>query len=167
MTIRAIPLLSGYLSTSMTSPFVGPEMPRELVDSTVIVTVEQVQGSPTTATISPKFQIWHSHVGQNQEEVILGQVSGGASPYDTWFDISATSNPNMLPDGDWPTSFDVSAATAAVPKSTFRTIRGGFPWRLVIPWTVSGGSAPSIRISAMAYCRERFVGGFDRVESSS
>lgn len=165
MTIRPVPILSGYLTSNMTSPYVSPEMPRDLVDATVIVTVEQVNGSPTTATISPKFQIWHSHVGGHQDEVILG--GAGASPYDTWFDITAAANPNTLPDGDWPSSFDVSTATLAAPKSVFRTIRGGFPWRLVIPWALAGGTTPSLRISAMAYCRERFIGGFDRVESSA
>lgn len=163
--IRSVPLLSGYTTASMTSPFVSPEMPRNLQDALVIVTVESISGSPTTATITPSFEVWHSHVGTNQEAVVLG--GSGASPVDSWFTINSTSNPSMLPDGSWPVGLDVSAAVLATPISTFRRIDGGFPWRLRIAWAFTGGSTPSMKISAMAYCRELPAPGFDRVESGS
>jgi hypothetical protein len=43
MTIPAVPILSGYLTSAMTSPNVSPEMPRDLIDATVIVTVAQIK----------------------------------------------------------------------------------------------------------------------------
>jgi hypothetical protein len=165
VTIRAIPLLSGYSTSNMTSPYVGPEMPRNLQSALVIVTVESISGGPATATITPKLQVWHSHVGTNQEEVILGGT--GSSPLDTWFDITAAGNPSLLPDGNFPTALDVSAAVLAVPISTFKTISGGFPWRLNLAWALTGGTTPSMKISAMAYCSELPSPGFDRVESGS
>lgn len=161
--IRNVPILSGYSTANMTSPFISPEMPRNLDSALVIVTVEEISGSPSTATISPKFQVWHSHVGGNQEEVILGGT--GTSPEDSWFDITVTGNPYVLPDGDWPATVNVAPATLTVPVSVFRTLRGGFPWRLRLSWAFTGGTTPSMRISAMAYCAERLGPGFDRVES--
>ncbi len=163
--IRTIPLLSGYSTSNMTSPFVTPEMPRNIEDALVMVTVESVTGSPTTATITPSFEVWHSHVGGNQEEVILG--GSGTSPLDSWFTIQSAQNPSMLPDGAWPTALDVSTAVVATPISTFRRIGGGFPWRLKIAWNLAGGSTPTLTISAIAYVRELPAPGFDRMESGS
>lgn len=163
--IRAIPILSSYSSSSMTSPYISPEMPRNLDSALVIVTVESISGSPSTATITPKFQVWHSHVGGNQEEVILG--GAGTSPLDSWFDIGVTANPYLMPDGDWAATTDVKAAVLATPISVFKTLRGGFPWRLSLAWAFTGGSSPSMKISAMAYCMERPSPSFDRVESGT
>jgi hypothetical protein len=163
--IRAIPILSSYASSSMTSPFISPEMPRNLDSAVVIVSVESISGSPSTATITPKFQIWHSHVGGNQEEVILG--GAGTSPLDSWFDITVAANPYLLPDGDWAATTNVAAAVLATPISVFKTIRGGFPWRLNLAWAFTGGSSPSMKISAMAYCMERPLPGFERDESGT
>lgn len=163
--IRNVPILSSYSTSSMTSPYLSPEMPRNLDSALVIVTVESVSGSPSTATITPKFQVWHSHVGGNQEEIILGGT--GTSPVDSWFDIGVTANPYLMPDGDWAATTDVKAAVVATPISVFKTIRGGFPWRLSIAWAFTGGTSPSMKISAMAYCNERPISGFDRVESGA
>lgn len=165
MTVRAIPLLNAFSTASMTAPFLTAEMPREMLDATVVVTVESISGAPTTATISPKLQLWHSVVGGNQEEVFSG--ASGTDPTNSWFDIKAANNPSMVPDGDFPTTFDVAAATIAMPLSTFRTVRGGFPWRLSLSWAFTGGTTPSMKISAMAFVRERFVGGFDRIDSGT
>jgi hypothetical protein len=160
--IRAVPILSGYSSSNMTSPYQSPEMPRNLDSALVIVTVESISGSPSTATITPKFQVWHSHVGGNQEEVILG--GAGTSPLDSWFDIAVAANPYMLPDGDWASATDVKAAVLATPISVFKTLRGGFPWRLSLAWAFTGGTSPSMKISAMAYCMERPGPSSSRVE---
>lgn len=165
MTVRALPLLNSFSTSSMTAPFLTAEMPREILDATVVVTVESISGTPTTATISPKLQLWHSVIGGNQEEVYSG--ASGTDPTNSWFDIKYANNPSMLPDGDFPTALDVSAATLAVPVSTFRTVRGGFPWRLSLSWAFTGGTTPSMKISAMAFVRERFVGGFDRIDSGT
>ncbi len=163
--IRLVPLLSGYSTANMTSPFLSPELPRNLRDALVVVTVEALTGAPSTATVSPRFQVWHSHVGGHQDEVILG--GSGASPVDTWFDIAAVTNPSLLPDGDWPVGLDVSGAVLATPVATFRRIDGGFPWRLRIAWALTGGSSPAMSLSAIAYCRELPPSGFDRVESGA
>lgn len=163
--IRNVPILSGFSTSSMTSPYVSPEMPRNLDSALVIVTVESISGSPSTATITPKFQVWHSHVGGNQEEVVLG--GAGTSPVDSWFDITNANNPYLLPDGDWAAATNVAAAVLATPISVFKSLRGGFPWRLSLAWAFTGGTSPSMKISAMAYCAERHGHGFDRVESGS
>jgi hypothetical protein len=165
MTIRALPLLAAYTTASMTAPFLGPEMPREMTDALVMVTVESISGGPATATITPHFQVWHSILGGNQEEVFSG--GAGTDPTNSWFNIVAANNPSMLPDGDWASATDVSAAVLATPVAVFKTIRGGFPWRLRLDWALTGGASPAMKISAIAYIRERFVGGFDRVESGT
>lgn len=167
MTIRTIPLLSGAITGTnpTTSPWVGPEMPRNLTDALVVVTVGGLTGAPTAATITPKFQLWHSVIGGNQEEVILGGT--GVSPANSWFDLSAAQNPSLLPDGDWPSALSVVAATVSAPIAVARTIRGGFPWRLQLAWALTGGTSPTAELNVIAYCRELPHGGFDRVESSS
>lgn len=164
--IRAMPILSSYSTASLTNPWKDcTEQGRNIDSALVVVTVESISGSPSTATLSPKFQVWHSHVGGNQEEVILG--GSGTSPYDSWFDVGVTDNPNLLPDGDWPAAKDVKAATLTVPISMYKTIRGGFPWRLTLSWAFTGGTSPSMKISAMAYYKELPPPGFDRVESGA
>jgi hypothetical protein len=158
--------LNAYSTANMTSPFLSPEMPRAIQDALVVVTVESVSGSPTTVTISPMFQYWHSIIGGNQEEVIDG--GSGISPTISWFTVAAVSNPSLLPDGDWPVAQDVSAAeTANTPVSFARRIDGGFPWRLNVAWAFTGGTSPAMILSAIAYCREGPPGGFDRVESGA
>ncbi len=163
--IRTLVLLSGYSTASMSSPFVTPELPRNIEDALVVISVESITGSPTAATITPTFEVWHSHVGTNQDEVVLG--GSGLSPVDSWYTINSALNPSMMPDGAWPTALDVSGATTSTPVGTFRRIGGGFPWRLKIAWSLSGGSTPSMKLSAMAYLREIQPAGFDRVESGS
>jgi len=158
MTIRSNVHLINYNTTLMTSPFITSEQSRDYLDAVVVITAESIVGAPTTVTITPKFQLWHSVVGGNQEEVNTG--GSGVDPTNSWVDLSAASNPSLLPDGDWPTSFDVSTAATATPVILARRISGGFPWRLKISWAFTGGTAPGIRLSAMTYGRERFVGGF-------
>lgn len=162
--IRHVPLLSGFTTASMTSPYVSPEMPRNIEDALVIVTVESITGTPTGMTVTPTFEVWHSHVGTQQDEVVISGT--GLSPVDSWFPIAAATNPSMMPDGDWPVGLDVVGAIT-VPVATFRRIGGGFPWRLRLAWAFTAGTTPAARISAMAYCREILPAGFDRVESSS
>lgn len=165
MTVRALPLLSNYSTANLSAPWVSPELPREMADALVVVTAEALSGGPATATVSPTFQVWHSILGGNQEEVYSG--AAGVDPTNSWYDIAAASNPSMLPDGDWPAALDVSGATLTTPVGVFRTIRGGFPWRVKLNWALTGGTSPTIKLSVIAYVRERFVGGFDRVESGT
>jgi hypothetical protein len=165
MTIRTLPLLSSFSTANLSAPFLSPEMPRDLLDATVVVSVESISGAPSAATLTPKFQIWHSVIGGNQDEVYTG--ASGTDPTNSWYDIGSAANPGMLPDGDWAAALDVSAAALASPVAMFKTIRGGFPWRLKLNWSLTGGTAPAMKISAIAYCRERFVGGFDRNDSGT
>lgn len=166
MRTRTIPLLSYFSIGTISSPWLGPEMPRSAYDALVVVTCEAVTGSPGAATVTPKFQLWHSVIGGNQEEVVNG--GSGVDPTNSWFDLGATANPSLLPDGDWAATADVSAATTSAPVIVgAKTIRGGFPWRLKLAWALTGGTSPTMRLSAIAYLREGFVGGFDRVESSA
>lgn len=163
--IRAIPLLNNFATSSMTSPFVSPELPRNLTDAVVVITVESISGAPTAATITPQFQLWHSVIGGNQEEVFLG--GSGVNPDVSWLALTAAQNPSLLPDNDWPVGLDVSAATTGAPVMVARRISGGFPWRLSLAWALTGGTSPAMKISAIAYCREIPTPGFDRVESGS
>lgn len=167
MRTRTIPLLNyvDVVASLGGSPWKGPEMPRSIYDALVVVTVEAITGAPATATITPGFDVWHSVVGGNTEEVINGGV--GASPAASWFPIAAASNPSLVPDGDFPAALDVHAATVAAPIATFKRIAGGFPWRFSLAFALTGGAAPSMRVSAIAYIREGYVGGFDRVESGA
>lgn len=148
-----------------TSPWVSPELPRNMLDAFVIVTVESVSGAPTTATITPKFQAWHSVIGGNVEEVVGG--GAGVVPDISWFDIATATNPSLLPDGDWPSAFDVHTATATTPVSTMRSVVGrGYPWRLKVAWAFTGGTTPQMKISAIAYVRHGDESGYDPVESA-
>lgn len=164
MTIRAISLLNNFSTASMASPWLSPEMPREMQNAVVLVMAEQTSGAPATATISPTFQAWCSICGSNQEEV--SAAGGGTDPTISWFTLAAAANPSLLPDGDWPATTDVSAAVFATPVGVLKRIDGGFPWRLRIAWALTGGTTPAIKLTAIAYVRERFVGGFDRRENS-
>jgi hypothetical protein len=169
MTVRTIALLNAQSTTAtptFTSPWQSPEMPRDFLDATVVVSVENCTGSPSLAIISPVFQVWHSIVGGNPEEVV-DPPGGGTSPVNSWYNLVGNNNPSMLPDGDWPQTWDVSGAVITAPVGLVNTIRGGFPWRLQISWTLTGGTTPALSISAIAYVRERFVGGFDRIESKA
>lgn len=165
MTTRALPQLIYQSTSSLTSPFVTSEQARDVDYAIAVITIESISGAPSTATISPKFQLWHSIVGGNQEEVNSG--GSGMDPANSWMTLAASSNPFLLPDGDWPTSLDISTATLTAPVQVARTIRGGAPWRLSVPFVFTGGTSPSARMSVIIYNRERFVGGFDRVDSGA
>lgn len=165
MAIRAISLLNNYASTNMTAPFLTPEMPRSMHDALVVIMIENITGGPSAATISPSFQVWNSICGGNQEEVING--GSGVDPTISWFNIAAASNPSMLPDGDWPSLFDVSGATGTTPVAVFKRIDGGFPWRLSLNWALTGGTSPSMKITAIAYVREHVASGSDRTDSGT
>lgn len=163
--IRTIPILTGWLTSAGTSPFYSAELPRNMESAIVVVTAEAITGSPSAATISPEIQLWHSHVGGNQEEVILGGT--GLSPVDSWLTLNATDNPSLLPDGAFAASIDVAAATTSAPTIKVKRVLGGFPWRLKIGWSLTGGTNPAIRLSAVAYVKELPPVGFDRVESGA
>ena len=163
--IRTVPILSSESTANMTSPYQSPEMGRNLIDAVVIVTVESISGGPSVATVSPTFQIWHSVIGGNQEEVIDG--GSGTSPVNSWATLAAAANPSLMPDGDWPVSINVAGATLTSPVMTTLRIDGGFPWRLNLAWALTGGTSPSMLLSAIAYLRELPAPGFDRLESGS
>jgi hypothetical protein len=165
MTNRPNVHLINYSTLNMTSPFLTSEQSRDYLDVVTVITVEKINGSPATATLSPTFQLWHAVVGGNQDEVNTGGT--GVDPANSWLTLSAASNPSLLPDGDWPVNLDVSGAAVATPIILARRILGGFPWRLKLDWAFTGGSSPSMQISAMSYCRERFAGGFDRAQSGT
>lgn len=149
-------------SIAATGPFYTSEQGRDYLDSVTVITVEKILGAPTTVTITPKFQLWHSVIGGNQTEANTG--ASGVDPVISWVDLSAASNPSLLPDGDWPTALDVSGAGTGytTPVIIARRISGGFPWRLKINWAFTGGTSPRIELSAVTYSRERFGGGNDR-----
>jgi hypothetical protein len=157
MLTRTVPLLNACTTGTIgSSPFVSPQMPRSIYDALVIVTVENCSGAPSTATITPSFEVWHSVVGGNYFEVY--ETSGsGLSPASSWFAVSNANNPSMLPDGDWPATTDVHSATVSAPVSVFKSfVPRGAPWRLKVAWAFSGGTSPALTISAQAYLRETF-----------
>lgn len=165
MTVRHNALLNSYTFSGAGTFDQNQEMPRNLIDSLTVITVESISGAPTTATISPKFWLWHSMVGGNQEEANTG--GAGLSPDKSWLRIVTAQNPSLLPDGDWPTALDVSAASLTAPVMVARSLKGGFPWKLSVDVAFTGGAAPSLRLSVMTYFNERPGMGFDRVESST
>lgn len=166
MRVRTIPLWNGLWTTGLTSPLLSPEMPRGMHDAVVAIAVEQVQGAPTTATITPTIQLWHPTVGGNWVE--NGGGSGaGLYPRFSWQTLSAAENPSLLPDGDFPATLNVSAATTSTPVYITRRVDGGFPWRLSLAWTLTGGTSPKIGLSVNVFIRESPAAGFDRVESGA
>lgn len=165
MTVRHNALLNNYSVTGNQTFDQNQEMPRNLIDSVTVITVESISGAPSAVTITPKFHFWHSMVGGNQEELNSG--GSGASPDKTWYPITYASNPSMLPDGDWPTALDVSTATPTTPVGVFRSLKGGFPWKLSVAVAFTGGTAPSLKLSVMTYFNERPAIGLDRIESGT
>lgn len=149
--IRTLPLLNRKSTAALApSPYVAVEMPRWFARSFVVVTIEAVTGSPTAMSITPSFEAWHSVAGDSEFERTIGSTF---TP--PWFDINAASNPSVFPDGDFAAFTNV--APPANGNSAMKTILGGFPWRLKLAWTFTGGSAPAAQISAMAYCSEDTV----------
>ena len=154
MRVRTVPLLNSALVSILgSSPWKSPEMPRAMKDALVVVTVEAVTGTPATATITPTFEAWHSTVGGNYYEN-FESTGSGASPVNTWYAITVANNPSLLPDGDWGSAIDVSSAVVGTPLGYFRRIDGGFPWRLSLAWALTGGTSPTMKVSAIAYIRE-------------
>lgn len=153
MPVRHNAILNRYNLTGTSGTFdQNQEMPRALRGSVTSIVVEEVTGSPTVATITPRFHFWHSMVGGNQEEA--NTSAAGLSPDKAWFPILAAQNPGMLPDGDWPTALDVKAATMTAPIAVFRSLKGGFPWKFSLDWALTGGTSPIIRVSVMTYFDE-------------
>lgn len=164
MPVRHNALLNSYTFSASGTFDQNQEMPRGLRSSVTSIVAEVVTGAPTSVILTPKFHFWHSMVGGNQEEANTG--GSGISPDKTWFPITAANNPSMLPDGDWPASFDVTAATLIAPLATFRSLKGGFPWKLVCGVAITGGTAPTVKLSVMTYFDEYPAIGLARGEDS-
>lgn len=166
MRVRTIPLMNGVFTNTLTSPWVSPELPRGMYDAVVAVVAEQTLGAPTTATISPEIQLWHGTVGGNWFEN-AGGSGVGLYPANSWQTLAAAQNPSLLPDGDFPATTDVKAATTSAPVYLTKRVSGGFPWRVRLAWALTGGAGPKIQLSVNLYVREASPGGFDRVESGA
>jgi hypothetical protein len=148
MFMRTLPLLNRKSTAALApSPYTTVELPRWLDRAVVAVTVETVTGSPTAMAITPSFQMWHSVAGGGEFERLVG-----TSFTPPWFDLSADTNPWLLPDGDWAPFTTVTPGPGGLSQA--KTIRGGFPWRLKLHWTFTGGTGPGAYISAIAYVME-------------
>jgi hypothetical protein len=145
---RTLPLLNRKSTAALApSPYATVELPRWLAWAVVAVTVEGVTGNPTAMTITPRFEMWHSVAGAGEFERLVG-----TSFTPPWFVITAASNPFLLPDGDWQSFTNVNPPASGLSQA--RTIRGGFPWRLRLDWSFTGGSGPAAYLSAIAYVME-------------
>lgn len=148
MMVRTHPLLNRKSTATLgPSPYATVEIPRWLDRAIVIVTIEAVTGSPSAMTITPKFELWHSVAGGGEFERLVG-----TSMEPPWFVITSSTNPWLLPDGDWTPFTNVSLGASGASQA--KTIRGGAPWRLRLDWNFVGGSSPAALISAIAYCME-------------
>lgn len=165
MRVRTIPLINGVWTNTLTSPWVSPELPRGMEDAIVAIVAEQTLGAPATATFTPTIQLWHGTVGGNWVEN-GGGGGTGLYPANSWQTLNATSNPSLLPDGDFGT-VDVAPATIAVPIYVTKRVSGGFPWRVKLDWALTGGTNPKVQFSMQLYIREAPAVGFDRVESGA
>lgn len=145
---RTLPLLNRKSTHALApSPYTTVELPRWLAWAVVAVTVEDVEGSPTTMSITPRFEMWHSVAGAGEYERIVGTTF--TPPY---FALSAATNPFLLPDGDWQPFTNVNPPASGLSQA--KTIRGGFPWRLRLDWSFTGGNSPAALISAIVYAME-------------
>jgi hypothetical protein len=145
---RTLPLLNRKSTHALgASPYTTVELPRWLAWAVVAVTIEDVEGSPTAMSITPRFEMWHSVTGGGEFERMVG--TSFTPPY---FPITAASNPFLLPDGDWKPFTTVDPPASGLSQA--KTIRGGFPWRLRLDWSFTSGTSPAAAISAIVYAME-------------
>jgi hypothetical protein len=144
---RTLPLLNGKSTNALGSTYTTCELPRWLDRAIVAITIESVLGAPSAMSITPKFEMWHSVAFGGEFERLVGT---SAPP--PWFGITASTNKWLLPDGDWVPFTNVSPGASGISQA--KTIRGGFPWRVRIDSSFTGGTSPSAKISMIAYVLE-------------
>lgn len=148
--IRTLPLFSRKSVWALGDGYTSIEIPRWFSTCRVMFTLESVSGAPSAMSITPSFQAWHSIAGDSEYERIVG--SSFTPP---WFDINAASNPSVFPDGDFTPITNVAPGASGV--SQMKTIMGGFPWRLKLKFTMTGGTSPIAQVSAMVFAAEDIV----------
>lgn len=144
-------LLSGQtgpiVGTVATSVFTTPEIRAGAAIETVYrFVIEGITGSPTTASLTAKFQMAQRTTG--------GQTGGAGAVTDAlpiWSDMNADTGRDLLPDGDWPTL--IADQTLASPLVIVRRVKGGFSHRLAITPTFTGGTSPAFSMTLEAEVR--------------
>jgi hypothetical protein len=116
---------------------------------TYLIAVEKLNGSPSSASLTPSFQGLMPS-GQGNNEGVYTPTSNLP-----WFDINDTTCGDMRdlqPGGAWGTiaSESFTNTNPVSPKVHLRRIRGGFPHRLMLRANFSGGSSPSWQVSVWA-----------------
>lgn len=119
-----------------------PEVDAKWADEVVWqVMVESLTGAPTGWTVKPFFQqIIGTSQGQEEWSLQFAQDPTAAT-------LNAQDHSGLLPDGDWPLFNEGNLTDVPLLIPQARRVRGGFMHRLCVSWTLTAGTAPTIKLT--------------------